>query len=63
MTLESIQHHIAHLKAEHKKIAQEVEDREKHPHTESIKLETLKKKKLHLKDQITFYETQLKTIK
>ena len=63
MTPESIQHHIAHLKVEHKKIAQEVEEREVHPHTEELKLETLKKKKLHIKDQITFYKAKLKALK
>lgn len=51
MTREKLIHHVEHLKEKHDKVDKEIKELELH-HTEHLKVETLKKVKLKLKDEI-----------
>lgn len=51
MTREKLIHHVEHLKEKHDKIDKEIIELEKH-HTDHLKVESLKKVKLKLKDEI-----------
>jgi len=51
MTREKLIHHVEHLKEKHDRIDKEIIELEAH-HTDHLKVETLKKMKLKLKDEI-----------
>jgi hypothetical protein len=51
ITKEKLEHHISHLQEKHDKIDAEIIELYKH-HENDLKIETLKKLKLHLKDEI-----------
>jgi len=58
MTREKLIHHVEHLKEKHDKIDKEIIELEAH-HTDHLKVETLKKVKLKLKDDIAFNQNKL----
>lgn len=62
ITVEKLEHHITHLEEKHKNIAKEV-DVLQNTHGNELKLETLKKIKLHLKDEIARNKYQLEQLK
>ena len=51
ITKEKLEHHIAHLQERHDAMDKEITEMYKH-HDNDLKIETLKKLKLHLKDEI-----------
>lgn len=51
MTREKLIHHVEHLKEKHERIDKEIKELELH-HADSMKIETLKKVKLKIKDEI-----------
>jgi hypothetical protein len=61
LTREKLQHHIAHLQEKHDAL-----DKEIHTlyslHENDLKIETLKKLKLHLKDEIEMHKTRLASL-
>ncbi len=58
ITPEKIKHHISHLQEKHDNLDKEIKELEAH-HTDSLKVETLKKLKLKLKDEIEGFKKQL----
>jgi hypothetical protein len=58
ITPEKIKHHISHLQEKHDNLDKEIKELEAH-HTDSLKVETLKKLKLKLKDEIEGFRKQL----
>ena len=62
ITIEKLQHHISHLLEKHKKIDHDITELHKQ-HEVDLKIETLKKIKLHLKDEIAKVENQIEEIK
>jgi len=50
MTVES---HLAELQRRHQALEREIEDATLHPGTDSLTLSELKRRKLHLKDEIS----------
>ena len=56
---EKIKHHIAHLQEKHDNLDKEIQALYK-VHESDLKLETLKKLKLHLKDEIELNKAKLK---
>ena len=51
ITKEKLEHHIKHLQEKHDEFDKEIIELYKH-HENDLKIETLKKLKLHLKDEI-----------
>lgn len=49
-------HEIEHLKAEHAALETALQDEETKPHPDHMMLAAIKKKKLHIKDQIARLE-------
>ena len=58
MTREKLIHHIEHLKEKHDNLDKEIVELEKH-HTDHLKVETLKKLKLKIKDDIAQNQNKL----
>lgn len=58
ITKEKLEHHISHLQEKHDNLDKEIKELEAH-HTDSLKVETLKKIKLKLKDEIEGFRKQL----
>lgn len=58
ITKEKLEHHISHLQEKHDNLDKEIKELEAH-HTDSLKVETLKKLKLKLKDEIEGFRKQL----
>ena len=48
----SIQEHLVELKARHRELEEEIEDALAHPSTDDAKIAELKRRKLHVKDEI-----------
>lgn len=61
ITVEKLQHHIIALEEKHKNISKEV-DTLQNTHGNELKLENLKKIKLHLKDEIIKHQNQIKEL-
>jgi len=59
MHAESLKHHIKHLEESHTKLDNEVDTLEKTGLFEDLRLEGLKKKRLHLKDELVRCRHQL----
>jgi hypothetical protein len=59
MHAESLKHHITHLEKSHEKLDKEVDTLEKTGLYEDLRLEDLKKKRLHVKDELTRCRHQL----
>jgi len=59
MHAESLKHHIKHLEDSHAKLNKEVDTLEKNGLYEDLRLESLKKKKLQLKDELARCRQQL----
>lgn len=59
MTREKLIHHIESLREKHDNLDKQIEDLYKH-HTDDLKVEELKKKKLKLKDEIEQTSVKLK---
>jgi hypothetical protein len=53
MHAESLKHHIKHLEESHAVLDKKVDDLEKNGLYEDLQLETIKKKRLILKDELT----------
>ncbi|WP_075215221.1 YdcH family protein [Mongoliimonas terrestris] len=49
----SIQSHIAELERRHAALERQIEEAAQHPSVDAIQLKELKRRKLHLKDEIT----------
>lgn len=49
----SIQSHIAELERRHAALERQIEEAAQHPSVDAIHLKELKRRKLHLKDEIT----------
>ena len=62
LTVEKLKNHISHLEEKHKKIDEDITKLYKE-HGNDLKIETLKKIKLHLKDEIAKTENQINDIK
>lgn len=58
MTREKLIHHIESLREKHDRLDREIIELEAH-HTESLKVETLKKVKLKIKDEIEMNNKKL----
>lgn len=58
VTKEKIEHHISHLEEKHDKIDKDITELY-NQHENDLKIETLKKIKLHLKDEIEKFRKQL----
>lgn len=58
MTREKLIHHIEHLKEKHDNLDADIKELEAH-HTDHLKVETLKKVKLKVKDDIALNEAKL----
>ena len=52
MHADSLKHHIKHLEDSHSKLNKEVDTLEKNGLYEDLRLEELKKKRLHIKDEL-----------
>ena len=61
MTREKLIHHIESLTEKHDRMDREIKELEAH-HTDSMKVETLKKLKLKLKDDIEINKTKLNNL-
>jgi uncharacterized protein YdcH (DUF465 family) len=61
MTREKLIHHIESLREKHEKLDKDIKELEAH-HTDSMKVETLKKLKLKLKDEIEETSQKLKKL-
>lgn len=59
MTREKLIHHIEHLREKHENLDKQIKELEAH-HTDPLKVETLKKVKLKLKDEIEQTSQKLK---
>jgi hypothetical protein len=57
ITREKLEHHISHLEDKHRKIDEDITALY-NVHGNDLKIETLKKIKLHLKDEIERYKKQ-----
>ena len=55
----SIQSHLAELERRHQALEEEITEALAHPSTDDLKIAELKRRKLHLRDRITFIEDQL----
>lgn len=49
----SVQSHIAELERRHAALERQIEEATRHPSLDAIALKELKRRKLHLKDEIT----------
>ena len=49
----SIQTHLAELELRHKALESELAEAQQHPSTDDLKILEIKRRKLHLKDEIT----------
>lgn len=49
----SIESHLVELEKKHRAIEREIETELTHPNTDDVKITTLKRKKLRIKDEIT----------
>lgn len=49
----SIESHLAELEKKHRAIEREIEDELMHPNSDEIKVSSLKRKKLRIKDEMT----------
>ena len=58
ITREKLEHHITHLQQKHDELDKEIQVKYR-LHEEDLKLETLKKLKLHIKDEIESTRTKL----
>jgi hypothetical protein len=61
ITKEKLEHHISHLQEKHDAIDKEIIDMEEH-HIDRLKIETLKKVKLNIKDDIEKFKVQLNSL-
>jgi uncharacterized protein YdcH (DUF465 family) len=59
MHANSLKHHIKHLEESHSKLDKEVDTLEQNGLYEDLRLESLKKKRLHLKDELVRCRQQL----
>ena len=62
MTREKLIHHVEHLREKHERIDKEIKELEAH-HTDSMKVENLKKIKLKIKDEIELTNKKIDNIK
>ena len=58
----SMQSHIAELEKKHRAIEREIEVELTHPNADDVKVATLKRKKLRIKDEMTRLQPQAPTI-
>jgi uncharacterized protein YdcH (DUF465 family) len=61
MTREKLIHHIESLREKHDNMDKQIKELEAH-HTDSLKVETLKKLKLKLKDEIELNQKKLSNL-
>lgn len=61
MTKEKIEKHIKHLQEKHRDLEKEIAELNKH-YEEDLHINTIKKKKLKLKDEIEHFKKQLVTL-
>ena len=61
LTREKIEYHIVHLEEKHRKIDEDITVLYKQ-HGNDLKIETLKKIKLHLKDEIEQFKAQARLL-
>jgi uncharacterized protein YdcH (DUF465 family) len=58
ITPEKLKHHISHLQEKHDKLDKDIRELEAH-HSNHEKVVEMKKEKLHLKDEIEKFKSQL----
>ena len=58
ITAEKLKHHISHLQEQHDALDKQIQELYSH-HADDFKVEELKKKKLHLKDEIEKSKQQI----
>lgn len=58
ITKEKLEHHISHLQEQHDQLDKQIKELYSH-HADDFKVEELKKKKLHLRDEIENNKKQL----
>lgn len=61
ITKEKLEHHIAHLQHVHDELDKQIQDLYEH-HADDLKVEELKKKKLHLRDEIEAHKKQIENL-
>lgn len=61
ITKEKLEHHIAHLQEKHDQLDADIIKLEAQ-HTDHLKVETMKKLKLHARDEIEKFKLQLKNM-
>jgi hypothetical protein len=54
----SIQSHIAELERRHAALERQIEEASQHPSMDAVQVKELKRRKLHLKDEITRLSTE-----
>ncbi|HWM46584.1 MAG TPA: DUF465 domain-containing protein [Xanthobacteraceae bacterium] len=54
----SIQSHLAHLEQQHADLKNEIEQALRHPSVDDLQLAELKRRKLHIKDEIRRLKTE-----
>jgi hypothetical protein len=55
----SIQEHLVELKARHRELEEKIADALAHPSSDDSKIAELKRRKLHVKDEITRMQTSI----
>lgn len=58
----SIQSHLAELERRHQALEAEITDALTHPSTDDLKIAELKRRKLHVKDEIARLKTEVHTL-
>ena len=59
MKKEKIEHHIKHLQDKHDKLNKQIDTLETHGHYTDQEITDLKKKKLHIKDEIEAFKQRM----
>ena len=59
MDKNKIEHHIKHLQEKHDKLNKQIDTLETHGHYTDLEITKLKKKKLHIKDEIEAFKQRM----
>lgn len=59
ITKEKLEHHMKHLEEKHQDLNKRIDQMERTGVFDDVEIETLKKERLHLKDEVEKYKVQL----